>query len=66
MLRRSFFKAVGVALAVLAAAYVPGRPWEMEESIRLPLPGPMRGVRAKAVIYDEWATWAPNDPLRRT
>ena len=32
MQRRGFFKAVGVALAVLAAAYVPGKPWEAIEN----------------------------------
>ncbi len=34
MLRRSFFKTLGVALATLAAAYVPGKPWEVFNELR--------------------------------
>ena len=79
MLRRSFFKAAGVALAVLAAAYVPGRPWEALGRLSPVRYMPGRGdgrpifaptqniVRGKiASVFREWPTGGPNDPLRRT
>jgi hypothetical protein len=69
MLRRSFFKAASVALAVLAAAYVPGKPWEAIEN---------SGIEADQPDERLVMFWDPvncgfagmmvdvNDPSRRT
>lgn len=71
MLRRSFFKAVGVGLAVLAATYVPGRPWAVEDiayrryvyGVDFVTPEPVGLV---AWFSTDGTMYLVNDPLRRT